>query len=82
MPEFHGSKNLHIGADSKVDPKTEKRTDIPAWAMSEYDANGRDYVIRLSDEDAEKFRALSEEHTYDFREVVSSSNPEADDSKE
>ena len=53
MPEFRGSKNLHIGD----------------WAKSEWDAHGREYVIALDAAAAKKFRALGKEHTYDFREV-------------
>lgn len=68
MPEFRGSKNLHIGAD------TERGEDghdvhVPAWAASEWDADGREYVIKLSEADAKKFRDLGKEHTFDFREV-------------
>jgi hypothetical protein len=55
MPEFRGSKNLHIGD----------------WAKSEWDANAREYVIVLDAAAAKKFRALGKEHTYDFREVES-----------
>lgn len=68
MPEFRGSKNLHIGADTKKD-KDGSDVHVPAWAVSEWDADGREYVIKLSEADAKKFRDLGKEHTYDFHEV-------------
>jgi hypothetical protein len=64
MAEFRGSKNLHLGAGSDKNGNP-----TPAWAASEYDADKREYVLTLSDADSAKFRALSDEHKYGFREV-------------
>lgn len=55
MPEFRGSKNLHVG--------------FPVWAASEYEHATRDYVITLDAAGAKKFRPLAED--YGFREVKS-----------
>lgn len=69
MPEFHGPKNLHIGASADKDGNL-----VPAWAESVYDADSRSYVITLSAADAKKFRALGDEHKHGFSEVKSSSD--------
>lgn len=63
MPQFRGSKNLHIGS--------------PAWASSKYDPETQEYVIDLSASDAKKFRPIAE--AYGFAEVGGSSDKKSDE---
>lgn len=53
MPQFRGTKNLHLGS--------------PAWAESKYDPDNRQYVITLDDDKAQDFRKVAA--GYGFTEI-------------
>lgn len=50
MAKFHGKTNLHLGE--------------PVWAGSEYDPDSRDYVIDVSGDALEKFRAVAADYGF------------------
>ena len=70
VPKFRGPINLHLGFDDKANAPE---------VSSEYDAGGRNYVVKLTAAAKKKWQAALEEHGFSEEK---DDDQKADDSEE
>jgi hypothetical protein len=74
MPKFRGPLNLHLGFDDKAG-----KPEVSA----EYDANGRNYIVRLTAAAKKKWQAALEEHGFsEEKDDDAKSDDKADSTEE